>query len=44
MCCINCKYIKEIKGKYCYCKKKLNTVLMSKQENCKHFLSKIVDK
>jgi hypothetical protein len=36
--CRECKWAKDYNGSYCYCRKKLNRVLISKQIDCKKFL------
>ena len=41
--CENCKYAKDIKGAYCYCRKKGSLTQMSKQSECKKFEAKEIE-
>lgn len=42
--CGKCKYAKEIKGAYCYCRKRSSLMQVSKQANCVKFEPKEEDK
>lgn len=38
--CKDCKYAKDIKGYYCYCRYKHNLVNISKRNTCNNFKEK----
>lgn len=38
--CENCKYAKDIKGAYCYCRNRHSIARMSSQKECKKFEAK----